>query len=187
MKILIIWLLPLSFTSTCKHIYVTLHNKGLGKSSICTPSKIILNHVNRSSFLCLIVLYSILDDFREGTWNSFQGRKVAKIAFLVLNISKKTTNSPLKWQIIYLHTISRSSFMAILGCGHTYIFGNKIQLLIIFLIRLNCVCSMFVVCGILQNWSLYPHTLMYSHRTWTQWSLGRVTHVTLTDVVSKVI
>ena len=27
----------------------------------------------------------------------------------------------------------------------------------------------------LQNWSLYPHTLMYSHGTWTQWSLGRVT------------
>ena len=36
------------------------------------------------------------------------------------------------------------------------------------------VCSMYVVCGILQNWSLYPHTLMYSHGTWTQWSLGRV-------------
>ena len=34
------------------------------------------------------------------------------------------------------------------------------------------------VCGILQNWSLYPHTLMYCHGTWTQWSLGRVTHVT---------
>ena len=30
------------------------------------------------------------------------------------------------------------------------------------------------VCGILQNWSLYPHTLMYYHGTWTQWSLGRV-------------
>ena len=34
------------------------------------------------------------------------------------------------------------------------------------------------VCGILQNWSLYPHTLMYFHGTWTQWFLGRVTHVT---------
>ena len=49
------------------------------------------------------------------------------------------------------------------------------------------VFSMYVVCGILQNWSLYPHTLMYSHGTWTQWSLGRVTHVTSTDVGSKVI
>ena len=28
------------------------------------------------------------------------------------------------------------------------------------------------VCGNLQNWSLYPHTLIYSHGTWTQWSLG---------------
>ena len=27
------------------------------------------------------------------------------------------------------------------------------------------------VCGNLQNWSLYPHTLMYCHGTWTQWSL----------------
>ena len=35
--------------------------------------------------------------------------------------------------------------------------------------------------------SLYPHTLMYFHGTWTQWSLGRVTHVTSTDVGSKVI
>ena len=35
------------------------------------------------------------------------------------------------------------------------------------------VCSMYVyVCAILQNWSLYPHTLMYSHGTWTQGSLG---------------
>ena len=41
--------------------------------------------------------------------------------------------------------------------------------------------------GILQNWSLmYPHTLMYCHGTWTQWSLGRVTHVTSTDMGSKV-
>ena len=47
------------------------------------------------------------------------------------------------------------------------------------------VCSL--LCGILQNWSLYPHTLMYSHGTWTQWSLGRVTHVTSTIVGSKVI
>ena len=31
---------------------------------------------------------------------------------------------------------------------------------------------------ILQNWSLYPHTLMYSHGTWTQSFLDRVTHVT---------
>ena len=29
--------------------------------------------------------------------------------------------------------------------------------------------------------SLYPHTLMYFRGTWTQWSLGRVTHVTSTD------
>ena len=28
------------------------------------------------------------------------------------------------------------------------------------------------LCGILQNWSLYPHTLMYCHGTWTQWSLA---------------
>ena len=39
----------------------------------------------------------------------------------------------------------------------------------------------------LQKGSLYPHTLMYFHGTWTQWSLGRVTHVTSTDVGSKVI
>ena len=38
------------------------------------------------------------------------------------------------------------------------------------------------VCGNLKNWSLYPHTLMYCHGTWTQWSLGRVTHVTSTDM-----
>ena len=49
-----------------------------------------------------------------------------------------------------------------------------------------CICSMYV-CGNLQNWSLYPHTLMYCHGTWTQWSLGRVTHVTSTDMGSKVI
>ena len=50
------------------------------------------------------------------------------------------------------------------------------------------VCSMYVcVCAILQNWSLYPHTLMYSHGTWTQGSLGSVTHVTSTDLGSKVI
>ena len=41
------------------------------------------------------------------------------------------------------------------------------------------------VCGILQNWSLYPHTLMYCHGTWTQWSLGRVTHVASTDMGSS--
>ena len=41
--------------------------------------------------------------------------------------------------------------------------------------------------GNLQNWSLYPHTSMYSHGTWTQWSLGRVTRATSTDVGSKVI
>ena len=41
--------------------------------------------------------------------------------------------------------------------------------------------------GNLQNWSLYPHTLMCSHGTWTHRSLGRVTHVTSTDVGSKVI
>ena len=40
------------------------------------------------------------------------------------------------------------------------------------------VCSMYVyVCAILQNWSLCSHTLMYSHGTWTQGSLGSVTHV----------
>ena len=39
----------------------------------------------------------------------------------------------------------------------------------------------------LQKRSLYPHTLMYFHGTWTQWSLGRVTHKTSTDVGSKVI
>ena len=44
------------------------------------------------------------------------------------------------------------------------------------------VCVCMYVCGILQNWSLYPHTLMYCHGTWTQWSLGRVTHVTSTDM-----
>ena len=30
--------------------------------------------------------------------------------------------------------------------------------------------------------SVYPHTLMYFHGTWTQWSLGSVTHKTSTDV-----
>ena len=43
------------------------------------------------------------------------------------------------------------------------------------------------VCAILQNWSLYPHTLIYSHGTWTQGSLGSVTHVTSADLGSKVI
>ena len=37
----------------------------------------------------------------------------------------------------------------------------------------------------LQNWSLYPLTLMYSHGTWTWWSLGRVTHMNLTDAGVK--
>ena len=35
--------------------------------------------------------------------------------------------------------------------------------------------------------SLYPQTLMYSHGTWIQWSLGRVTHVTSTGMRSEVI
>ena len=35
--------------------------------------------------------------------------------------------------------------------------------------------------------SLYPHTLMYFHGTWTQQPLGRVTHVTSTDMRSDVI
>ena len=35
--------------------------------------------------------------------------------------------------------------------------------------------------------SLYQHTLMYYHGTWTQWSLSRVTHVTSTELGSKVI
>ena len=35
--------------------------------------------------------------------------------------------------------------------------------------------------------SLYPHTLTCFHGTWTQWSLGRVTHVTSIEVGSKVI
>ena len=47
---------------------------------------------------------------------------------------------------------------------------------------------MYVVCmWYFTNWSLYPHTLMYSHGTWKQWSLGRVTHVTSADLGSKVI
>ena len=53
------------------------------------------------------------------------------------------------------------------------------------------VCVCMYVCGnlqiFLQNWSLYPHTLMYSHGTWTQWSVGRVPHKTSTDVGLKVI
>ena len=36
----------------------------------------------------------------------------------------------------------------------------------------------------LKKGSLYPHTLMYFHGTWLQWSLGRVTHVTSTHVGS---
>ena len=39
----------------------------------------------------------------------------------------------------------------------------------------------------LKKGSLYPHTLMFFHGTWTQWSLGRVTHVTSTDLGSKVM
>ena len=46
---------------------------------------------------------------------------------------------------------------------------------------------MVIVVEGLQNWPLYPHTLMYFHGTWIQWSLGRVTHVTSTDLGSKVI
>ena len=34
----------------------------------------------------------------------------------------------------------------------------------------------------LKKGSLYPHTVMYFHWIWTQWSLGRVTHVTSTDL-----
>ena len=34
----------------------------------------------------------------------------------------------------------------------------------------------------LEKRSLYPHTLMYFCGTWTQWFLGRVTHVTSTDM-----
>ena len=40
---------------------------------------------------------------------------------------------------------------------------------------------------VLAKSSLYPHTLMYFHGTWTQWFLGRVTLVTAIDVGSKVI
>ena len=52
-----------------------------------------------------------------------------------------------------------------------------------FLRMYECVsaCIMYVV---LQIWSLYPHTLMYSHGTETQWSLGRVTLVRVTLVTS---
>ena len=39
----------------------------------------------------------------------------------------------------------------------------------------------------LKKGSLYPHTVMYFCGTWTQWSLGRVTYVTSTDLGSKVI
>ena len=40
------------------------------------------------------------------------------------------------------------------------------------------VCSMWYrMWYVLQNWSLYPYTLMYPHGTWTQWSLGRDTHM----------
>ena len=45
--------------------------------------------------------------------------------------------------------------------------------------------SQFLYMGsnlMLQNWSLYPHTLISYHGTWTQWSLSRVTHLTSTDV-----
>ena len=39
----------------------------------------------------------------------------------------------------------------------------------------------------LKKGSLYPQTLMYFHGTSTQWSLGRVTHVTATEMGSNVI
>ena len=44
-----------------------------------------------------------------------------------------------------------------------------------------------LVKGFEQKRSLYPHTLMYFHGTWTKWSFGSVTHVTATDLGSKVI
>ena len=44
-----------------------------------------------------------------------------------------------------------------------------------------------LVKGFEQKRSLYPHTLLYFHGTCTQWSLGSVTHVTSTDLGSKVI
>ena len=44
-------------------------------------------------------------------------------------------------------------------------------------------CPLRKIC-LLRPWQ----TLMYSHGTWTQWSLGRITHVTSTEKVrSKVI
>ena len=58
---------------------------------------------------------------------------------------------------------------------------NVVQKETMWSLILYVVC-MYVVCGNLQNWSLYPHTLMYSHGTWPQWFLGRVTHVTSRDV-----
>ena len=52
---------------------------------------------------------------------------------------------------------------------------------------MSVVCNKWHILQIANYWSLYPHTLMNSHGTWTQWSLGRVTHVTSTDMGSKVI
>ena len=40
---------------------------------------------------------------------------------------------------------------------------------------------------VFEKGSLYPHTLMYFRGTWTQWSLGRITHVTSPDLGSKAI
>ena len=41
--------------------------------------------------------------------------------------------------------------------------------------------------NVLKKGSLYKHTLTYFHGTLIKWSLGRVTHVTSTEVGSKVI
>ena len=51
-----------------------------------------------------------------------------------------------------------------------------------------CMCvPVYVVCMWYFTKLITVSTLGYSHRTWTQWSLGRVTHVTSTYVGSKVI
>ena len=106
--------------------------------------------------------------------------KHPKVYILVhfLPFKKKDTKSEKNWVLYWLYFVSPE-----LSSVRDYVITHSVRSMCMYV----CVCMYVYVCGILQNWSLYPHTLMYCHGTWTQWSLGRVTHVTSTDMGSKVI
>ena len=51
----------------------------------------------------------------------------------------------------------------------------------------SCSMIMWYLGWEFEKWLLYPYSLMYFHGSLTQWSLGRVPHVTSAEVGSKVI